>query len=360
MEDGKENKVSDASVLAAVLDGAEEAVIAYSADFSITLFNRHAEEMFGVAASSLVGRPFTLDVAKAAGFESLMPVMYSSLAPTLVRLSGDRANPQTVRIALDAPPREFFVATYAAGDGGFVKIVRETTREEALVKSKGDFVTVAAHQLRTPATALNWTLEGLEKDASLGEEARESVRVGHAAAQNMLGIITRLLDAAQVEDGKFGYAMRETDLVGFLDSLLASAVPVARQYGVAVYFDRGGISSLRVMADPAKLGLAFSNLIDNAVKYNAEGGTVTVGLSSEGGAAHVTVADTGMGIPEADMSKLFGKFFRAGNVAEKATEGTGLGLYLAKNIIEGHKGTIRAESAVGRGTTFHIMLPAAA
>ncbi len=350
-------RLPDAAVLEALLNGVDEAVVVYGADFSISLFNPRAEDMFGVAASSVVGKLFTLSVAQGKEFKVLMPVMYSSLAPTLVRLSEAGANPERVEVTLSEPAREFSVVTYMLSVGGFVKIVRETTREGALVKSKSDFVTVAAHQLRTPATAVNWTFESLEKDASLGDDAKESVRVGHLAAQNMLAVITRLLDAAQMEDGKFGYAASRTDLVVFLDSLLAAAVPVARQYGVAVYFERPKDLFVFVSVDPAKFGAAIANIVDNAVKYNSKGGQVTVGLSVEGDAAHITVTDTGMGIAEADMPKIFTKFFRGEGTAAKSTEGSGLGLYLAKNIIEGHKGKLWVESALGRGSTFHITLP---
>ncbi len=347
------------AVLGALLDGIDEAVIAYDSNFSIILFNRRAEDMFGVTASLVLGKQFSMEVANGAGFETLLPVIYSSLAPTLVRLSDAGANPQKVKISLDNPVREFVIATYNISSDGFVKIVRETTREEALVKSKIDFVTVAAHQLRTPATAVNWTFENLEKDAALSDDTKETVRIGHAAAQNMLGIITHLLDIAQTEDGKFGYVMQRVDLVAFLDSLLATALPVARQYSVAVYFERPSATSVYVNIDSAKLGLAFANIVDNAVKYTMEGGQVTVGLTVENAHAQVTVRDTGIGIAESDIPKLFGKFFRAENTAKKAIEGSGLGLYLAKNIIEGHKGKIWVESAIGRGSTFYITLPLA-
>ncbi len=359
MKTNESVRLPDAAVLEALVGGVDEAVIVYSTDFSISLFNARAEDMFGVTAFSVIGKAFTLDVAQGKGFEVLMPVMYSSLAPTLVRLSEAGANPEKVRITLDDPVREFSVVTYILLAGGFVKIVRETTREGALVKSKSDFVTVAAHQLRTPATAVNWTFESLEKDASLGGDARESVRVGHLAAQNMLAVITRLLDAVQMEDGKFGYAVSRTDLVVFLDSLLASAIPVARQYDVSVYFERPKESSVFVSVDAAKFGAAMANIVDNAVKYNSKGGQVIVGLSIEMGNAHVTVTDTGIGIAEIDIPKIFSKFFRGEGIVAKSTEGSGLGLYLAKNIIEGHKGKLWVESALGRGSTFHITLPLA-
>lgn len=350
--------ISDSDILSAALSSIDEAVISYGADFTIFSFNTRAEEMFGVPAASVIGRVFSLEVAKAPEFSVLLPVAYPSLAPTVARLSQPGANPQETKIVLDDPAREFVSVTHAV-PGGFVKVVREVTREASLVKSKGDFVTIAAHQLRTPATAVNWTFENLEKDMSIPEGAKGDIRTGHAAAQNLLSIITHLLDAAQIEDGRFGYVFEKADIVAFFDSLLLSALPVARHYGVNIYFDRPETPSVSVMMDPAKFGIAAANLIDNAVKYNVRGGSVAVGMAIEGQLVHITVKDTGHGIAASDIPKLFGKFFRAPQASASVTEGSGLGLYLAKNVIEGHQGKIWVESIDGRGTTFHITLPVA-
>ena len=128
--------------------------MSYGPDFTVFSFNARAEGMFGVAASALIGKAFSLDMAKAPQFSTLLPVAYPSLAPTVVRLTDAGANPQRTKIVLDDPVREF-LATMHAVPGGFVKVVREVTREESLVKSKGDFVTIAAHQLDRKSTRLN-------------------------------------------------------------------------------------------------------------------------------------------------------------------------------------------------------------
>ncbi len=349
-------------ILQVVADAIDEALIVYDVDFTIRVFNARAEDMFAIKAADIIGKQFSLDKAQDPLWSALAPIIYSSLAPTVVRLPDARGNAQVVKVMLDDPHREFLISTsQIAGQGGapvFVKIVRDATREAGLVQSKSDFVTIAAHELRTPATAINWTFENLEKDAALSEEARESVRVGHAAAQNLLQIITNLLHAAQMEEGRFGYAFQEIDLVAFMDKVLAQAMPVARQYGVSVYFERPAAPSAMVSADTEKLGLVIANLVDNAIKYNSAGGQVTAGITVGKGVAEVRIQDTGMGIPEADIPRLFEKFFRAGN-AQGAAQGSGLGLYIVKNIIEGHKGMVRVESVLGRGSTFYFTLPLA-
>lgn len=350
-----------ADMFQAVAENIDEALIAYDADFTMRVFNARAEDMFGIKAADIIGKQFSLDKAQEPAWSALAPIIYSSLAPTVVRMPEMRGTAQAVKVILDDPHKEFFISTsrVAGPDGaqGFMKIVRDMTREAGLIKSKSDFITIAAHELRTPATAINWTFENLEKEKALSPEAGEAVRVGHAAAQNLLQIITNLLNAAQMEEGKFGYAFQRINLVEFLDGLLAQAIPIARQYGIDVYFERPPASSVIVSGDPVKLGLAIGNLIDNAIKYNAAGGRVVGSITLSEGNAEVRVQDTGMGIPEADISRLFEKFFRAGNAKGAAVQGSGLGLYLVKNIIEGHKGRVWVESVLGRGTVFHFTLP---
>ncbi len=348
MEDG---------LLAGLAADIDEAFFAYGADFTLRMANKRAEELFGISSGGLMGKQFSLELAKDPAHAVLAGIMYPSLAPTLVRLSDAGAEPQQVKVVFENPHREFFASTRRVPDG-FMKVVREVTREGSLMRSKSDFITVAAHQLRTPATAVNWTFENLEKEEGMPDSAREAVATGHAAAKNLLDVITHLLDAAQIEDGRFGYSFAPTDLVAFLDGMLGRAMPVGKLCGVDIYFDRPqGV--VTVMADPSKLGMAVANLVDNGIKYNAPGGNVTVSLKAAGGNAEIAIRDTGAGIAEADMPKLFQKFYRGEATMKKVTEGTGLGLYLAKNIIEGHKGSIRVESAEGRGTAFFITIPLA-
>lgn len=343
--------------LAGLAADIDEAFIAYDADFTVRMVNKRAEDIFGAAVRAILGKQFSLELAKDPAYAVLSGVMYPSLAPTLVRLSDAGAEPQQVKVIFENPHREFFVSTRRTSSG-FMKIVREVTREGSLMQSKSDFITVAAHQLRTPATAINWTFENLEKEEGLPDSAREAVATGHAAARNLLDVITHLLDAAQIEDGRFGYSFISTDLVVFLDAMLGRALPVGKQYGVNIYFDRPQ-APVMVLADQSKLGMAIANLVDNGIKYNVAGGNVTVTLAIVGGSAEIKIADTGAGIAEADMPKLFQKFYRGEGTMKKVTEGTGLGLYLAKNIIEGHKGAIRVDSIEGRGTTFYITIPLA-
>lgn len=340
----------------------DHAVVVYDVDFSIVNFNKGAEEIFEVSAQKVVGQKFSLEKTKDPDFKIFSQIMYSSMAPTVVHLSEAGAFPQRLKVILDDPAKELEVYTSQIIDDqgkvwGFIKLIKDKTRESALLRSKSEFITIAAHQLRTPTTAVSWAFENLDKDKSLGASSRELITVGYKASRNLAKVINDLLNVTQIEEGKFGFQFQEVDLVGFLDKLLAEATIVAKVYQVSVYFEHSQDKEVRVFIDPTLLGSAISNLIDNAIKYNVPNGQVTVIIEREDGVVQVAVKDTGVGIPEEDLPKLFTRFFRATNVAKFSVDGSGLGLYIVKNIITEHGGKIWAESVLNRGSTFYFTLP---
>jgi len=218
---------------------------------------------------------------------------------------------------------------------------------------------IAAHQLRTPLTAIHWIFEGFAKLEALPKDDKELAANGLVAARKLLKIVNDLLDVSKIEEGRFGYNFEQTNLVGFMSEVLKNAQVEAQEYDIKLYLDKGAQQQLMVTIDSSKLGLAISNLIDNAIRYNVKGGSVTVSIKSltDKPYVEVSIADTGIGIPSGNMEKVFTKFFRAENVLKRETEGSGLGLFITKNIINRHGGTIWAESVIDRGTIFHFTLP---
>ncbi len=341
-----------------------DGIVAYDNNFKVTVFNPAAEAIFGLNESEVVGQVLGPERAQEPRLKLLIQTVFPSLAPVVVRRSEAGAYPQIIDLAFSEPSLELRVSTDQIQDlkgivVGFVKVVHDRTREVELYKSKSEFVTVAAHQLRTPLTAVHWIFETLSKSSDIVPADKEVVQSGLIASQKLLKIVNDLLDVAKIEEGRFGYQFENADLVEFLAGILENANVIAKQYGVNLYFDRGSEPSLVVHIDSSKLGLALSNLIDNAIKYNVKSGSVTVRVSRvpDQPYVQVSVEDTGVGIPPEAMQKLFTKFFRAENVMKFQTEGSGLGLYITKNIVNRHGGTIWAESTIGRGTKFFITLP---
>lgn len=359
---GGQEETIDSQVLKSLLASSIDAVIFYNMEFKISIFNRAAEDLFGLRADQVIGKQFSLEKARQSPSKLFTHAIFPSLAPTVVRQSPEGIYPQVVDLSLDDPVAELriFLNKVLNERGetiGFIKIIHDQTREKEMVQSQRDFLAIAAHQLRTPGTAVNWAFEVLSGDQSLSKEARDFVNTGHTAAKNLMKIVNDLLNITQIEEGKFGYQFQEIDLVSFFDNLLAEAEPVAKEYKVKVYLDRPA-QSVKILADVQKFGIATSNIIDNAIKYNVPDGEVVVKIENmPDSSVKISIKDTGVGIPEDEAKNLFNKFFRASNISKTKIEGSGLGLYIVKNVIEKHGGKIWAESVLNRGTTFYITLP---
>jgi signal transduction histidine kinase len=272
--------------------------------------------------------------------------------------------PQVVDLSFDDPYLELRTFTSPIIDdagnlSGFMKIIRDRTREVSLAKEKSEFVTVTSHQLRTPLTHIVWALESINKEESLGAEVKALAENAYAAANQLRTIVEDLLNISRIEEGRFGYQFQKANILEFVENILNAAAPNARQLGIKIYFNRPEEAIPDLAIDPQKLSMALTNLVDNAIRYNVKNGEVIVGLkkAEKGPYVEISVRDTGIGIPPEEIKKLFVKFFRATNALKFATEGSGLGLYITQNIVRAHGGSMNVESEVGRGSTFSFTLP---
>lgn len=341
-----------------------DGVITYDNNFTIQIFNPAAERIFGINRKQVVGYAFGPERAQELPFRLLAQTIFPSLSPLVVPRSEPGVFPQIVDLSFTNPKRELTVSTNKivspAGEAlGFIKLVKDKTREAELLRSKSEFITIAAHQLRTPLTTVHWVFEGLKGKEKLEVEDKELVASGLRESVKLLKIVNDLLDASRIEEGKFGYDFEQVNITDFLSGILTNAEVMAKKYEIKLYSDKGGETAVNLMIDADRLGLAISNLVDNAIKYNVKNGSVTVKLERlpDKPYLQISIKDTGIGIPPEDMPKLFTRFFRTENAAKKEIEGSGLGLYIAKNIINRHGGTIWAESILGRGTTVYFTLP---
>jgi len=351
------------SRLESLIANLQSGVISYDENFKILGFNKAAEAIFGVKKEEVLGRVVSPEWVSESRYKILTQTVFSSLAPAIQKKSETGAYPQIVDISFVEPRLELRVSTdrliSQSGEiAGFVKIIQDRTREVELLRSKSEFITVAAHQLRTPLTAVHWIFETLRDNKSVVEADKGLVDDGLAVASQLLKIVEDLLAVSKIEEGRFGYNFQEIDLAEFLGGLLKNADVLAKKYGVSLYFDPPKEPVL-LRADATKLGTALSNLIDNSIKYNVKNGEVRVKLEKLENKpyAEISVKDTGIGIVKEDLAKLFTKFYRGVNAVKFQADGSGLGLYIAKNIILRHGGEIRAESELNRGSAFYITLP---
>ncbi|HUX35664.1 MAG TPA: PAS domain-containing sensor histidine kinase [Candidatus Paceibacterota bacterium] len=350
--------------LSTILNNFGDTLIIYDENFKILFFNAAGEKLFMVPASEISGMTVKPEAVDNPRLRLLAQVIFPTLAPVMIPRSQPGTWPQIVDISFTVPQLELRVSTsqlarIAGEPARFLKVIQNRTHEMALIKTKNDFVTVASHQLKTPLTYMNWALEALNDDTALSDSNKELVSGAFKAGHLLAEIVESLLNIAKIEEGRFGYKFEETKIEDFLNQVLSQAMPQANKAGIRLYFEKPQSALPPVFIDSQRLALAVSNLIDNAVRYNVKNGEVVVRAEQVPGRPfiEVSVKDTGIGIPPEEVQKLFTKFFRAENAVKSQTEGTGLGLYIAKNIIEGHGGEVRVESELGRGTTFFVTLP---
>lgn len=354
----------DEQMTVALTEYLKDSVIVYDANFKIITINPATEEMFNISKEMVVNTQVNPGMVKNRGMKMFTQILFPSLAPGVTQVSEISAWPQVVKISTDEPQLELLVTTNKILDEngettGFIKLVKDQTREASILRTKNEFIDVAAHQLRTPLTALHWMMEGIVKTTeSLNPELHQMTQEGLQVAERALKITNDLLDVSKIEDGRFGYAPQNINLSDVVNIITKEMGHTAKRYSVEL-IDATRENNIGVYADGNSVGMALMNLVDNAIRYNIKNGKVTIlaEKTADGKSARISVSDTGIGIPDEDMKKLFGKLHRGSNAIQMEPNGNGLGLYIAKNIIERNGGKIGVESVLNRGSTFWFTLP---
>ncbi len=241
----------------------------------------------------------------------------------------------------------------------FIGVERDITVVKEVDKMKTEFVSLASHQLRTPLTAVKWYVEILlKKERDAKEEGY--LRQVYDSNERMIRLVNDLLDVSHIESGKkFGVMLKKINIVPVVKNVveLMSISLKSRHQKGEIKLGSEFPKELKLEIDEIKIRQVFQNLIDNAINYSADKINIMVGYKQEGSMAVFSVKDSGIGIPKNQQARVFEKFFRADNTGNLSAKGTGLGLYIAKAIVEKHGGKIWFESAEGVGTTFYFSLP---
>ena len=235
-------------------------------------------------------------------------------------------------------------------------LTEQNERLRELDRLKDELVAVVSHELRTPLTSILGYLELIRDDATeLSDEHRSFLDVVDRNARRLLSLVGDLLFVARVDAGGLDLEVEDVDLQAIARECVEAQAPRAEKAGVELDLDADEMPLLR--GDRARIAQLFDNLVSNAIKFTRPGGRVTVSVAEKDGMAAVEISDTGIGIPAAEQDRLFERFFRSSTATAEAIQGTGLGLTIAKAIVDGHGGTISATSEEGVGTTFRVELP---
>jgi PAS domain S-box-containing protein len=230
-----------------------------------------------------------------------------------------------------------------------------TERKEA-DQMKSDFVSFVTHQLRTPLAGIKWLLELAAEEPGISEELLSYVQDARDSADRLVKLVNDLLDISRLERGKLTMALQETRLDTLTQAIVDEVAPLIREKAHHLSWARSDAVP-PVLVDQQLMRQVILNLVSNAIKYTPPEGEVTIALTQEGTHLRWSIQDSGIGIPKEAQSQLFEKFFRADNAVTIETEGTGLGLYLVRLILEQFAGHIWCESEEGKGATFCFTLP---
>ncbi len=349
--------------LNAILSSMGEGLIAVSKEGTIMLMNQSAQALLGVSAGEVSGKKIE-EILKLSKEDKLLtkeeyPVYQAMKGNDIARLYFyDNAS------IIDSTGRKFPTVLSAISilgkdesEGVAVIIVfRDVSLEKAVDEAKTEFVSLAAHQLRMPLTAIRWYAEMLLAGdvGELNKDQHSYLDEIYESNKRMVKLVNELLNVSRIRLGTFKIDPKAVDLAKATDTILSELQPniskkemiIVKNYNYPENFN----------ADPNLLDVILENLISNAVKYTPDKGTITITFEERNGLL-ITVSDTGYGIPKAAYSKIFSQLYRADNIKGKDVEGTGLGLYMVKAIVDESGGSISFSSEENKGTSFHVQFP---
>jgi hypothetical protein len=340
----------------AYLEALPDAVVVVGADGRVAYANAAAERLAAAGRDELAGRPLDDAVPLRDGAGN----PWWTCSEKLRRLPGVRGVPAR-ELALDTgdgPPTPVdLTATFARdGDGRVVQaicVLRDASARHRVDTQRGELISTLSHELRSPLTSVKgFTSTLLHRwDRFSDDQKQEMLATVNMDADRVTRLIRELLDVSRIDAGRLELRRQEFDLAAMAEGITGRFELQHDGHTFQVTFPDG---FPRVYADPDKVEQVLTNLVENAVKYS-DGGTVTVTGSATDDAVEVAVADQGVGIPQDQLPLIFTKFYQ--RVGQSAPSGTGLGLFIARGLVEAHGGRIWADSAPGRGTELRFRLP---
>jgi|GEM_PF-5844465 len=321
----------------------------------IKFFNTAMLKMLDYRRSEVIGMPFYNFVSA----EQRDMAVKTHAARMKGESAKERYNLQIVSKSGTLTPVEINASIIDfEGAPATLAIVRDISKFIELDRLKSEFVATASHQLRTPLTAIKWFIELILKQKNgLKPKLRSYLLQIYSSNERLISTVNDLLTASHIQTGRKFIITKHPELLGtVLKSAISDTIGLAREHAVKIKCIHKNSSKKVVSVDREKIIEAIRNILDNAIKYSKKGSTITLNCSEADGSVIISIKDHGIGIPENQQGHIFEQFFRADNVATQQP-GTGLGLYIAKQIIEGHGGRVWFASKVGIGTTFYISLP---
>lgn len=237
-----------------------------------------------------------------------------------------------------------------------MKVKKEDIQIEKL---KTDFISLSSHQLRTPLSAVKWFTEILleQRAGKLNKKQVEYLKEVHHSNERAIALVNDLLQVSRVQEGKLHLDLTLFDFSALVEEIIEANRQEFTGKGITINYEVVNGPLPKVLADKIKLRRVVENLLNNAIRYTPRGGKVELKLKGTGKSIECAITDSGVGIPANEQDEIFSKFFRATNVTKMQPDGTGLGLFIAKALVETHGGKIWFESYENQGTTFYFTVP---
>jgi len=314
-----------------------DAVVLVDDAARVLSWNTAAEDLFGISAEAAIGSTATAVFPE---FSVLVERSGSGLTP--VRIGGEE---------------RWLAVAVSRFEGGIVMTLRDATIEHVLERTRSDFVTTASHELRTPLTAVYGSVRTLlEREDTLEEsQRRRLLRVIEQESEHLAQIVDQLLVAAQIDRGQLRLSETECDIAALCSSVVDAA---ESRKPDSIQLDLVAPRTTRPLrCDQPRLKQVLVNLVENAIKYSPDGGRIEIRVADLADRVRIDVGDQGLGIPPSEQSRIFEKFYRLDADMTRGVGGSGLGLYISREIVEQMGGMLSVRSRHGTGSTFTVTLP---
>ena len=336
----------------AILDSISEAVLGLNSAGKIVFYNSFAEKLLGWEELEVVSRQYT-------AFLLLYPSGQSYIINDLqekftkdLKIFNKEGQGVSVRI-INSP-----ILDDSAKFLGNVLTVRDISKEKELEEMKFDFVSMAAHELRSPVTIIRVYLTAIaEETTSTDLKVQKFIRRAMVTTDQLRVLVENLLNISQIEKGSLQINQEEIVWEELISKIVDDFAPKAEEKKIAVTFEKPKKKLPKVYVDVFRISEVLNNLFSNALNYTEEGGTVKVKTEVKNNFVVTSVEDTGIGMAQKAIPYLFQKFYRVTENMESGKSGTGLGLYISKTIVLRHGGRIWVESKLGKGSTFYFTAP---
>ncbi|MFW5888535.1 MAG: ATP-binding protein [Patescibacteria group bacterium] len=365
---GRKKEEKEKEKVSAIINNFTGPIIFIDAENRISLFNAAASKVLGMSLKDYGKKITNSHNFALADFKKVIHKKYKKKQGE--KEEGKRSSSkkrdlqeEVIELKYQGKQRIYRVQTSLVYDEdesfcGIIKIFYDLTTEEEINKAKSNFISIAAHQLRTPLSGIKWIINMIldEDMGKINKEQEKLLEKAYNSNQKIIDLIDDLLNISRIEEGRFGYKIGKKNFNDLMNEVLDDFYHKIESKNIEFNFNKPK-KDIFVYMDKEKMRLVLQNIIDNAIKYTPVGGKVEILIKKERNFLETRVKDSGVGIPEEDKNKIFSKFYRAGNVSKSDISGSGLGLFIAKNIIEKHGGEIELESEKDKGTEIIFKLP---